>query len=447
MRGAPGLLLAGLLLLISAAPARAVEVQQVTSPGGITAWLVEDHSNPILSLELAFEGGAAIDPEGQEGLAYLVSGLIDEGAGDLESQAFQETLQNNAIRLSFDAGLESFHGSLRTLTENRETAFELLRLALSQPRFDDEPVARIRSQVQVQLAEDSENPNVIARRALREIMFPGHPYSRPVYGTPDSIDAIGVDDMKRFVAERFAIDVLKIAVVGDVTPEALGGLLDHAFLGLPSEAAPFEVPDVEPQGKGQVVVIERDLPQSVVLFAQGGLKRDDPDFYAAFVANHVLGGGGFSSRLYEEVREKRGLAYTVFSFLNPMEHSALLQGSVATANERAGESLAVIREEWARMGAEGPTAAEVDDAKTYLTGSYPLQFSSSGEIADTLLGIQLEELGIDYVNIRNDLIDAVTADDAQRVARQLFRPEDLTVVIVGRPDGVAPKEATADDNN
>jgi len=441
-----GLLFAGVLLLVSTLSARAVEVQQVTSPGGITAWLVEDHSNPILSLDLAFVGGAAIDPEGQEGLAYLVSGLIDEGAGDLDSQAFQETLQNLAIRLSFDAGLESFHGGLRTLTENRETAFELLRLALSQPRFDDEPVARIRSQVQVQLAQDSENPNVIARQALRQIMFPDHPYSRPVHGTPESIDAIGVDDMKRFVSERFALDVLKIAVVGDVTPEELGPLLDHAFLGLPSEAAPFDMPELKPQGKGQVVVIERDLPQSVVVFAQGGLKRQDPDFYTAFVANHILGGGGFSSRLYEEVREKRGLAYTVFSFLHPLEHSALLQGSVATANERAGESLAVIREEWAHMGTEGPTAAEVDDAKTYLTGSYPLQFSSSGEIAGTLLGIQLEDLGIDYVNIRNDLVDAVTTEDAQRVARELFRPEDLTVVIVGRPDGVAPKEATVDEN-
>ncbi len=442
----PGLLLVGVLLLVPALSARAVEVQQVTSPGGITAWLVEDHSNPILSLEMAFVGGAALDPEGQEGLAYLVSGLIDEGAGDLDSQAFQETLENLAISLSFDTGMESFRGSLRTLTENRDTAFELLRLALSQPRFDDEPVARIRSQVQVQLAQDTENPNVIARRALRQIMFPDHPYSRPVHGTPESIDAIGVDDMKRFVAERFAVDVLKIAVVGDVTAEELGPLLDHAFLGLPSEAAPSDVPDIEPQGKGQVVVIERDLPQSVMLFAQGGLKRKDPDFYAAFVANHILGGGSFSSRLYDEVREKRGLAYTVFSFLNPMEHSALLQGSVATANERAGESLAVIREEWARMGAEGPTAQEVEDAETYLTGSYPLRFSSSGEIAGNLLGIQLDDLGIDYINVRNDLIDAVTPQDAQRVARGLFRPEDLTVVIVGHPDGVASEKSKSGEN-
>jgi zinc protease len=442
----PGLLLVGILLLVPALSARAVEVQQVTSPGGITAWLVEDHSNPILSLEMAFVGGAALDPEGQEGLAYLVSGLIDEGAGDLDSQAFQETLENLAISLSFDTGMESFRGSLRTLTENRDTAFELLRLALSQPRFDDEPVARIRSQVQVQLAQDTENPNVIARRALRQIMFPDHPYSRPVHGTPESIDAIGVDDMKRFVAERFAIDVLKIAVVGDVTAEELGPLLDHAFLGLPSEAAPSNVPDIEPQGKGQVVVIERDLPQSVMLFAQGGLKRKDPDFYAAYVANHILGGGGFSSRLYEEVREKRGLAYTVFSFLNPMEHSALLQGSVATANERAGEALAVIRKEWARMGAEGPTAQEVEDAETYLTGSYPLRFSSSGEIASNLLGIQLDDLGIDYINVRNDLINAVTPQDAQRVARALFRPEDLTVVIVGHPDGVASEKSKSGEN-
>jgi zinc protease len=442
----PSLMLAALLMLVTGLPARAVEVQQVTSPGGITAWLVEDHSNPILSLNMAFVGGAALDPEGHEGLAYLVSGLIDEGAGELDSQAFQATLQNLSIRLSFDAGLETFQGTLRTLTENRETAFDLLRLALSAPRFDQEPVERIRSQIQVQLAQDSENPNVIARRALREMMFPGHPYSRPVHGTPESISAIGVDDMRRFVAERFARDALIVSVVGDVTAEQLGPLLDHAFVGLPAEAVPYDLPAVEPQAKGEVLVIERDLPQSVMAFAHGGLMRDDPDFYAAYVANRIFGGGGFTSRLYAEVREKRGLAYSVFSYLNSLEHAALVRGGVATANARAGESLEVIREEWARMGAEGPTAEEVEDAKTYLTGSYPLRFSSTAGIAGTLLGIQLDDLGIDYINIRNDLIEAVTVEDAQRVARELFRAEDLTVVIVGRPDGVASEKPAGEEN-
>ena len=442
----PSFFLAALLTLATGLPARAVEVQQVTSPGGITAWLVEDHSNPILSLDMALVGGAVLDPEGQEGLAYLVSGLIDEGAGELDSQAFQARLQNLSIRLSFDAGLETFRGSLRTLTENRQTAFDLLRLALGEPRFDEEPVGRIRSQIQVQLAQDSENPNVIARRALREMMFPGHPYSRPVHGTPESIQAIGVDDMRRFVSERFARDALIVSVVGDVTAEELRPLLDHAFLGLPAEAAPYDLPEVEPQAKGEVLVIERDLPQSVMTFAHKGLMRDDPDFYAASVANRIFGGGGFGSRLYAEVREKRGLAYSVYSYLRPLEHAALVRGGVATANARAGESLEVIREEWARMGAEGPTAEEVDDAKTYMTGSYPLRFSSTSGIAGTLLGIQLDDLGIDYVNIRNDLIDAVTVEDAQRVARELFRAEDLTVVIVGRPDGVASEKPAAEEN-
>jgi len=442
----PSLVLAVFMLCVAALPARAVEVQQVTSPGGITAWLVEDHSNPILSLDLAFVGGAALDPEGQEGLAYMVSGLIDEGAGELDSQAFQRTLQNLSIRLSFDARMDSFLGTLRTLTENRETAFDLLRLALSEPRFDDEPVGRIRSQVLVQLAQDSENPNVIAQRALRELMFADHPYSRPVRGTPESIQAVGIDDMRRFVSERFARDSLIVAVVGDITVEELGPLLDHTFLALPAEAAPNDVPEVEPKSTGEVVVIERDIPQSVMVFGHGGLKRDDPDFYTAFVANRILGGGGFGSRLYAEVREKRGLAYSVYSFLSPMEHSSLAMGGVATANARAGESLEVIQSEWARFGAEGPTADEVEEAKTYLTGSYPLRFSSTGGIAGTLLNIQLDDLGLDYINIRNDLVEAVTLEDARRVARELFRAEDLTVVIVGRPEGVASEKAAVEEN-
>ncbi len=432
-----------LLIVVAALPARAVEVQQVTSPGGIEAWLVEDHSNPILSLEMAFVGGAAFDPDDRLGLAHLASGLLDEGAGELDSQTFQGRLADLSIRLYFDAGLDSFQGTLRTLSENRDEAFELLRLSLSEPRFDEEPLERVRNQVLVQLRRESEDPGTIANRALREIMFPDHPYGRPVHGTLESIQAITADDLRQFVAQRLARDVLRIAVVGDITPAELGPLLDQAFLGLPAEAVGKELPEAVPQALGQVVVIERDIPQSVMSFGHAGVMRDDPDFYAAYVANRVFGGGSFSSRLYEEVREKRGLAYGVGSYLYPLEKAGLLVGYVATQNERADETLEVLRHEWARIAEEGPSEAEVTDAKTYITGSYPLRFSSTGNIAGMLLGIQLDDLGIDYVNIRNDLIDQVTLEDARRIARELYRPEDLTVVIVGKPAGVASQEAEA----
>ena len=424
------------LLLAAASPAAAIEVQRVVSPGGIEAWLVEDHSNPIISLDMTFRGGAALDPVGKEGLANLVSGLIDEGAGDLDSQAFQGRLQDLSIGLSFSTGLDTFSGDLKTLTENRDTAFELLRLALNEARFDEEPIARIRSQILAGLARDSENPRVIVRRTLNKMLFPEHAYGRPVSGTTESVTGLTVKDLRRFTAERFARDVLVVGVVGDITAKDLARLLDETFLGLPATAAPVDLTDTTPSGKGGVVVVEKDLPQSVVVFGHEGIERADPDYYTAYVVNYILGGGGFSSRLYKEIREKRGLAYSVYTYLNPLDRAALVVGGVATQNERVSESLDLIRAEWRRMAEDGPSEEELRDAKIYLTGSFPLRFSSSGRIAGMLIGMQLNYLGIDYLDRRNALIEAVTLDDARRVARRLYDADKLTVIVVGRPEGV-----------
>jgi len=433
----------GLLIVLAAGtvPAHAVEVQRIVSPGGVEAWLVEDHSNPIIALDLAFRGGAALDPAGKEGLANLVSGLIDEGAGELDSQAFQSLLQNLSIGLSFSAGQDNFNGDLTTLTENRDTAFDLLRLALTAPRFDTEPVERIRAQILAGLAQQIEDPDWIAGRTMGVLQFPDHPYGRPVNGTAESLGNITRDDLQDFVATRFTRDRLAIGVVGDITPEELAVYLDKTFRGLPAEGTPLKIADTEPAAHGEVVVVERDVPQSIVQLAQQGIARDDPDYYAAYLVNYIFGGGGFASRLYAEVREKRGLAYSVYSYLYPMDHAALLQGGVATRNGRVGESLQIIREEWRRMSQEGPTAQEVADAKTYLTGSFPLRFSSSGRIASMLVAMQIEDLGIDYLERRNSLIEAVTPEDTRRVARRLYDPDSLTVVIVGRPDGITPTRA------
>jgi zinc protease len=424
------------LVLVAALPARAIEVQRVISPGGIEAWLVEDHTNPIISLDLAFRGGASLDPAGKEGLARMVSGLIDEGAGELDSQAFQGRMNELSISLSFSAGRDSFGGEMMTLTENRDAAFELLRLALLEARFDEEPVGRVRSQFMAGLARDSQSPRSIVGRTMRKVLFPEHPYGRPVKGTPATLPAITAADMRRFVAERFARDVLYIGVVGDITAEELARRIDQTFLGLPAEAAPAEIADTTPDAQGGVVVIDRDMPQSIVSFGHAGIARDDPDFYIAYVVNYILGGGSFSSRLYEEVREKRGLAYSIYSYLNPLKHAALVMGGVATQNARVAESLDLIRAEWRRMAESGPSEAELHLAKTYLTGSYPLRFSSSGRISGMLIGMQIQDLGIDYMERRNGFIEAVTLEDARRVAARLYDADKLTVVVIGRPDGI-----------
>jgi zinc protease len=433
-----------LLILLWPISAGAVEVKRVVSPGGIEAWLVEDHSNPIISLDLAFRGSAALDPAGKAGLAHMVASTIDEGAGDLDSQSFQGQLDNLSIRLSFDAGLDQFSGSVRTLTENRDTAFDMLRLALSQPRFDEEPVERIRAQILTGLSREAQDPNSIVRKTIRKLFFPEHAYGEPVGGTPESVAGLTVNDLRGFVAQRFGRDRLVIGVVGDILPKDLARLLDETFMVLPAKAAPVGLVEVEPSGNGELIVIEKDIPQSVVAFGHGGIKRDDPDYYVAYVVNYVLGGGSFSSRLYEEVREKRGLAYSVYSYLGPMDFSAVVMGGVATQNARVAESLQLIRQEWRRMAEKGPTAKELSDAKIYLTGSFPLRLTSTGAVAGMLVGMQLAELGIDYLDRRNDFIEAVSLEDARRVARRIYQADDLSVVVVGQPEGVTPTRAVPD---
>ncbi len=413
----------------------AAKVERVVSPGGIEAYLLSEPSIPFLSLSLQFRGGAALDPAGKEGLAYMISGLLDEGAGDLDSQAFRTELEDLAIRLSFDAGRDELSGQLKTLTEHRERAFELLGLAVSQPRFDAEPVERIRNQIQAELRRRAEDPDQVASLTWFATAFAGHPYGRPSEGTLDSVAAITTEDLRGFVGRRLARDDLVVGVAGDITAAELGPLLDRAFGQLPAKSEPFQMARAAPKG-GDTVIVRKDVPQSQVLFGDAGLARDDPDFYAAYVANHLLGGGGFTSRLTEEVREKRGLAYSVYSYMYPMDFAPLWLGGLGTSNAAVGRALQVVREQLAKMAAGEIDQAALDDAKTYLTGSFPLRLTSNDGIAAMLVAMQVDELGIDYLERRNGYIEAVTIEDVKRVAARLYRPDRLLVVVVGEPQGL-----------
>ena len=432
------LALAAVVFVLSAAPAKATQIERVVSPGGIEAWLVEDHLNPIISLHLAFRGGSALDPEGKEGLANMVSTLLDEGAGDLDSKAFQQTLEDKSITLRFSAARDSFGARVQVLTEYRDLAFDLLRQAMTEPRFDAEPVSRLRAQLLANLRHESEDADAIAGKTLMKTLYPDHPYGRPTGGTLESVAAIQVADMRAFVKERLARDTLSIGVVGDITAKELAPLLDKTFGALPATAAPWKVQEVAPKVSGRTIVIEKPLKQSNILFADRGLMRKDPDFYTAYVMNHILGGGGFTSRLYTEVREKRGLAYSVYTYLHPMDRSAIYAGGAGTANARVAETLKVVRDEWAKLAKDGVTEAELTAAKQYLTGSFPLRFTATERIAAMLVGMQTEDLGIDYLDKRNSYIEAVTLDDIRRVARKLLHPDDLTIVVVGEPKDVKP---------
>lgn len=411
-------------------------VERVVSANGIEAWLIEDHTNPLISIAIGFHGGSALDPAGKEGMAYLLSGLLDEGAGDLDSDAFQAKLADLGIDFSFEADSDSFIGQIRMLTAHRDEAFSLLHLALTRPRIDAAPLARIRGQVLATIASEAGEPDSVAGQAWFRMMFPGHPYARLTKGTAKSLNAITGTDLRNLARQRFGRDQLRIAVVGDINKTDLARLLDQSFGDLPAHAASPALPEAPPPGPGGIAVMGRDLDQSIVVFGEAGIRRDDPDFYAAALLDDILGGGDFSSRLTRELRIKRGFVYSISTDLITLDHGGLLSGSFSTKNASAAEAITLTRSEWQKMGDSGPTAAELADAKTHLIGAYPLRFGSTQNAAYALLGIELADLPMDYVDKRAGYLDGVSLADAKRVARRLYHAENLRFLVLGRPTGV-----------
>ena len=409
----------------------AAKIQHLVSPGGIEAWFVQDATVPLIAIEFAFGGGATQDPTDKPGVGNMVASLIAEGSDDLESKSFHERLDRRAIELSFASKRDYFRGSLRMLKDNRDEAFDLLRKALTSPRFENADVERIRAQIMSGLRRDTSNPTALASRKFLEVAFGDHPYGRQAKGTLESVAGIDVADMKDYVRRVLARDTLRIAVVGDVDPATLGALLDKTFGGLPAKASLTPIAEVEAAKPPQRAFIPLDVPQTVVTFGGPGIRRHDPKFMAGYVVNHILGGGGLSSRLYREVREKRGLAYSVNESLVWMERSAIFVGTTGTRADRAGETVDAVEKEIRRIAEEGPTQQELDEAKSYLKGSQMLALDTSSKLAAALLQYQLDDLPIDYIEKRNAIVDAVTLDDAKQAARRLWG-QGLLTVIVGR---------------
>ncbi|SDF09303.1 zinc protease [Salipiger thiooxidans] len=429
-------LLAFVFSLFLATPVLAeIDIQQVETPLGFKAWLVEEPSIPFTSLQIRFRGGTSLDAPGKRGATNLMVGLLEEGAGELDARGFAEAREQLAASFDYDASADAVSVSARFLSENRDAAVELLRESLVNPRFDQDAIDRVREQVLSGIRSDAMDPDAIASATFDAMVFGDHPYGSDPQGTEQSVTALDRDDMIAAHDATMTRDRVYIAAAGDITPEELSALIDRLLGDLP-ETGPALPPDVAAETTAGTTVVPFDTPQSVAVFGHEGLAIDDPDFFAAYVMNTILGGGSFESRLMNEVREKRGLTYGVYSYLAGMDHAELLMGRVASANDRIAEAISVIRDEWAKMASEGVTEQELEQTKTYLTGAYPLRFDGNGTIARILVGMQMDGLPADYIASRNDRIEAVTQDDVKRVAARVLRPDALRFVVVGQPEGL-----------
>lgn len=424
-----------LLSLLAMPLHAAVKIEEVHTPGGIAAWLVEDHSIPFTALEIRFRGGAAIDPEGKGGANSLMVSLLEEGAGDLDAQGFAAATEGLAASFGYRLYDDAISISAKFLTENRDEAVALLRQSLVEPRFDDVAVERVRAQLLSSLRSDEKEPRAIAAHEFDKLVYGDHPYGKPKDGTAESVANLTRDDL--IAAHRAALvrDRVYVGAVGDITADELAVLLDSLLGDLPESSVALPGP-ADLTLDGETHVVSFPTPQSVALFAQEGIDRDDPDFFAAYLLDLILGGGGFESRLMQEVREKRGLTYGIYSYLSDKDQAHLWRGSVASANDKIAEAITVIRDEWQRLLEGGVTEQELKDAKTYLTGAYPLRFDGNGPIANIIVAMQMEGLPTDYITERNAKIEAVTLDDVNRVAKRLLNPDQLTFMVVGQPEGL-----------
>jgi zinc protease len=426
------------LFVCLASPAFAQsQIREVVSKNGVRAWLIEDRSLPLISMQFAFEGGSALDPEGKEGLTSLLSSLLDEGAGELDSRAFQSALSERSIELSFSADEDALFGSLRTLSREKNNAFALLQLALHKARLEPEAIDRMRDALIARRQYGLSDPNWLVSQAFEQQALAGHPYGRSAAGTVTSLRSITRDDLVGIIPQRLVRNRLKIAVVGDIRPAELAAALDHVFADLPRGAEKIDLPPLSISGAGEFGLLRRDQPQTVLMAALPGIKREDPDWFAATIMNYVLG-GDFQSRLMSEIRVKRGLTYGISSALVPYKAGGVFYAMASADNAKTAELLTHLKDEMGKLARDGVTETELGEAKTYLTGSFALRFNSSSGIAAVLLDIQRLGFAPSYLDERAIQINGVTRADVARLAEQLLKPEALSLVAVGQPDGLVP---------
>ncbi len=423
------------VIIFISADALAATVKEIKTPGGFTAWLVEEHAQPLISVNIAFRNsGTAYDPNDKDGRTAITAAMLLEGAGDMDSESFSRALESSATKLSFSADTDDFYANLTMLREYKEKSFSYLGMALTKARLDDGAFDRVKRQTLTTIKQQQEKPNYRLSRTWQTQIFGTHPYSKEELGTEETVANIKQSDLLYFTKNYLTRANIIISVVGDVTADELSTLLDKNLENLPADYKPdVKLEDVSTRKDAKQTVVEQDIPQTIVQFGFEGLKRDDKDYITGFVVNYLLGGGSLTSRLNDELREKRGLTYSASSMLIPLQHAAVFEGRFATRNEKVGEALSVLKQTLKEFADNPASEKQLADAKRFLTGSFVVGLDSNNSIVNFLTMMQLHHLGIDYMDKRNSLINMVTKKQVDEMAKRLIQLDKLQLVMVGNP--------------
>ena len=423
-----------LILLIKPLYAE-LNIQELTSQNGTKFWLAQEKSIPFVSLEIRFRGGTSMDDNKTRGAVSFMTAMLEEGAGELDAQAFSKARDSIAASFNFDVSRDNLSVSARFLSDTREEAIQLLKQALTTPRFDKEAMERVRKQIISIIASNQKNQNKIAQSKLYELTFPDHIYSSSGLGSTEKITLLNGNDLRQAHKVAITRDRISVSIVGDISEIQAIEMLDELLENLPnsSKLLPKRVRANLDLG---TVLVDYPSPQSVAFFTFKGISRTDQDFFAAFVMNHILGGGGFNSRLMKKIREERGLTYSVNTSLAQYDHAELYLGMFQSSNDKISEAIGILKKEIALLANNGVNQEELEEAKKFLIGAYPLRFDGNVRIANILAGMQFMGLDKEYIKLRNVMVSGVTSEDVARVAERLLSSKEFTLVVVGKPEGL-----------
>jgi zinc protease len=421
-----------LILLPGSAWAR-LEISREVLPDGLTLLVAEKHNLPLVRVNVCVQAGTIVEPPEKAGLANLTASLLPEGTKSRTSVQISEAIDFMGASLASSGDNDFVTVTLSLLKKDIDQGFEILSDVLQNPAFIDEEVQKHKKRIVGMIQMSQEDPGYVADRAFEKALFgEAHPYGRPVIGTAESIQTLNRQDIADFYQRHYKPNHTIMAVVGDITMEEAKGLMNKYFsnwkAGEPQQnPALIENKDQE----NRAVKIDRDLKQATIILGHSGIARDNPDYYAVSVMNYLLGSGGFSSRLMDTIRDDMGLVYSIYSSFAASKLPGAFTVNLQTANKNANLAVKEALKQLSLLKTKGVTDQELADAKSYLTGSFPLRLETNATIASVLVAVEYYKLGMDYLDKYPEYINSVTKDDIKRVANKYILPEKLRLVAVG----------------